>query len=204
MGEPPKSKIQARDSSASHAFGNLLCTTQAALTAFVCSLIGSSEDARDIVQEVYIAAWQAAQRGNEPFSRPDDVAGVRRWLYRVAYYHAAMLLRHRNVLPWHSLDETDEARVLAPLGRLGSTEPFEDQVVEGEVLRVALARLSPEDAACVLLCMVQGFATREAAEILAIAPDAARKRLSRAMKRLRIAYFAEEDPHTHPKERADS
>jgi RNA polymerase sigma factor (sigma-70 family) len=80
---------------------------------------------------------------------------------------------------------------LAPIGRLAA-EPFEDQIVEGAVLQAALAQLQPSDVASLMLSIVQGFSTAEIAQILGIAPDAARKRLSRAMERLRLAYLAQE------------
>ena len=80
---------------------------------------------------------------------------------------------------------------MAPFGR-PAAEPFEDQVLEGALLQAALARLQPSDAASLMLSIVQGFSTAEIAQILGIAPDAARKRLSRAMERLRVAYVAQE------------
>jgi RNA polymerase sigma-70 factor (ECF subfamily) len=193
------------------AFAALLETSQAALYAFVRHLTGSGEDAHDIVQEVYVDAWRAAQRGNPPFGRQSETAAdagaIRRWLFHAAYCDAISFVRHRQALPWQSLDDTEEGTVLAPIGRAGASVPFEDQFVEGEVLRVALAQLQPDDAACLLLNLVQGFSTAEIAEILGIAPSAARKRLSRAMERLRVAYFAQEViPPTAPgsvRKRAD-
>ncbi len=180
------------------AFAELLRTTQSAVYAFVRRLVGSSDDAHDVVQDVYVQAWRVARRGSPPFacdtSAPDklDLAGMRRWLFNVAYRQAITLLRHRRLIPWESLEGEDEELVaLAPVG-YRAAEPFEDQVVEGAVLQAALARLKPDDAACLLLDIVQGFSTAEIAQILGIAPDAARKRLSRALERLRVAYFEQE------------
>jgi RNA polymerase sigma factor (sigma-70 family) len=180
------------------AFAELLQTTQSAVHAFVRHLVGSSDDAHDVVQDVYVQAWRVARRGSPPFvcdtSAPDglDRAGMRRWVFHVAYRQAITLLRHRRLIPWESLDGADvELVALAPIGQQAA-EPFEDQIVEGAVLQAALARLKPDDAACLLLDIVHGFSTAEIAHILGIAPDAARKRLSRAMERLRAAYFEQE------------
>jgi RNA polymerase sigma-70 factor (ECF subfamily) len=174
-------------------------------------LIASGEDARDIVQDVYVDAWRAAQRGSPPFDRlaeaEIDTAAIRRWLFRVAYRQAIDLARRRHTLLWQSLDSADEASEAQQVGRTYAPVAFEDQVAEREVLRAALARLKPEDAACLLLDIVQGFTTAEIAQILGIAPDAARKRLARAMELLRAAYFAPESlPTATPNttwERAD-
>src|SRR5262249_27682118 len=74
-------------------------------------------------------------------------------------------------------------------------QPFEDQIAEGEVLRAALSRLTPEDAALVLLKEVEGFTIAESVTILAldIGLEAAKKRFQRASERLRTAYF-KQDP----------
>ncbi len=181
------------------AFAALLQTTQDAVHGFVRQLVGD-EDARDVVQDVYVQAWRAGQRASPPppFTRdadaPDalDMESMRRWLFHAAYHRAISVLRHRRLIPWESLDVEDED--LAVVATLGTrpAEPFEDRVVEGAVLEAALAKLKPTDAAALLLDIVQGFSTAEIAQILGVAPDAARKRLSRAMGRLRVAYFAGE------------
>jgi RNA polymerase sigma-70 factor (ECF subfamily) len=181
-----------------HAFAELLQVTQSAVHGFVQRLVGNRDDAHDVAQDVYVQAWRMAQRGSPPFacnpSAPDevDLAGMRRWLFNVAYHQSISLLRHRRLIPWESLDGADEEMVAqAPIGR-SAAGPFEDQVLEGALMQAALARLQPNDAANLMLSIVQGFSTAEIAQILGIAPDAARKRLSRAMERLRVAYVAQE------------
>jgi RNA polymerase sigma-70 factor (ECF subfamily) len=206
MGEP-----SSADALPASAFADILQMTQVAMYAFVRHLIASGEDARDIVQDVYVDAWRAAQRGSPPFDHlaeaEIDTGAIRRWLFRVAYRQAIDLARRRHVILWQSLESADETSEAQPIGRARAPTSFEDQVAEREVLRAALARLKPEDAACLLLDIIQGFTTAEIAQILGIAPDAARKRLSRAMERLRAAYFAPEAlPQTSPSttwERAD-
>jgi RNA polymerase sigma factor (sigma-70 family) len=188
MSEP----LHSGSSLSASAFADLLQMTQAALYAFVRHLTDRGEDARDIVQDVYVEAWRAAQRGSQPFNPEGDAGAMRRWLFHVAYRKGVSFLRHHQVIPWESFDNDDAASVLTPSGQRCSTASFEDQIGESEVLHTALAQLKPDDAACLLLDIVQGYTTGEIAQILEIAPDAARKRLSRAMERLRAAYFAQE------------
>lgn len=173
-------------------FDELLQSSQAALYAFTRHLLGESEDARDVVQDVYVLAWRAAQQGSPPFEadwREADEANRRGWLFTVAYRQAVSLLRHRQVINWHSLDRIDEGMTPLAAGLHRATEPFDNQIVEAEVVRAALAKLDPEDAACLLLRIVQGFTINQIAQIIGIAPNAASKRFTRAVERLRIAYF---------------
>lgn len=182
-----------------HSFGALLQSTQSDVLAFVCHIVGNRDDAHDVAQDVYVRAWRAAQRGDPPFvpttSSPADtldLASIRRWLFHVAYRQAVTWLRHRAVIPWESFDsEEDDIVVVTPIGQTAEA-PFEDRIIEEAVLQAAFARLKRADAACLWLDIVQGFSTAEIAKTLGIAPNAARKRLSRAMERLRAAYFAQE------------
>lgn len=179
------------------AFAELLERTQRQIYRFMYSLLGSQEEARDGVQDVYVAAWRAAQSHDPPFTleNPDPVAreeAMRRWLFRVAYRRAAAILRHRRLITWQSLDAEQPADALEDSTGAGGHIPFEDRIADGEEMHALLAGLEPEDAACLILKFVQGYTAVEMAQILGITPEAARKRLSRALPRLRAAYFARE------------
>ena len=170
------------------AFRVILERFQAPLIRFVQQLTHSDEDAHDLVQDAFVDAWRATQRQTPPFVAGGDERAVRNWLFRAAYCNAISVLRHRGVITWESLaiyDAADDAAPAAP-------GCFEDQVIEGEALRAALAALESTDVACLRLSTIEGFSTAEIAQILDIAPAAARKRLSRAMHRLRAAYLAQE------------
>lgn len=166
-------------------FDDLLERYYRRLVAFAQGLLGDAQGAHDVVQEAFFAAWRATQQQKPPFAPALDVAGAHRWLFRVAYNRAISVRRHTTVLNWDSLDKPDAFEANDP-----KQPAFEERVVEGDALSAALARLSPEDAACVLLHVVQGFTSGEVAQILGINPDAAKKRISRAIERLRATYFA--------------
>jgi RNA polymerase sigma-70 factor (ECF subfamily) len=160
---------------------------QGPLRGFVRGLVPSADRAADVVQDVFVDAWRTAQRGTPPFAGDGAEPAIRRWLFHVAYRRAVSVLRHDSVLRWESLDvmpAPESDRIREPV-------PFDDQIAEGEVLRKALAELGPQDAACLLLNVVQGFTAMEIASILDITPFAAKKRVARAKQRLRDAYFAE-------------
>jgi RNA polymerase sigma-70 factor, ECF subfamily len=171
-------------------FWNPILRTQSALVSFARGLVGDDELARDITQDTFVDAWRAARQHAPPFATPDDLIGIRRWLFTVAYRHAIKHLRRRRRIAWESL----EAHEAITPAMLRAPVHFEDAFAESDALQTALRSVDPEDAACVLLQVVHGFSTAEIASILAIRPDAVRKRLSRAKQRLRDAYLALSQP----------
>jgi RNA polymerase sigma factor (sigma-70 family) len=169
-------------------FNGILNQFQGALVRFVRSLVGNGEDARDLVQDVFVDAWRATQRQAPPFTTGADERAVRNWLFHAAFCNAASALRHRGVIQWESLAMFDNMDANEPPGPAG----FEERIIEGAALRAALATLETADRACLRLKIIEEFTAVEIAQVLDIAPQAARKRLSRAMQRLRASYFAQE------------
>jgi RNA polymerase sigma factor (sigma-70 family) len=169
-------------------FEALLARHHDHLVWFIRGLLGDEQQAYDIAQDVFVAAWQALQRGTPPFTAERDEDGARRWLYRVAYNRAVSYLRHHRLIVWESLE------------RLGTPEDdafaepvaLEDRVVESEVLRAALATLPAADATCILLTVVHGFTAWEIAQVVELTPEATKKRLWRTKERLRSAYIAQQ------------
>jgi RNA polymerase sigma-70 factor, ECF subfamily len=175
-------------SGAAALFTATLIREQRGVYGFVRGLVGNAEQAHDITQDVFLFAWRAAQDGTPPFHGSEDERGARRWLYCVAYRRAISALRHQGIVSFERLNIADDAQ----LARLGTERPFEEAIADQETLRAALSDVGTDDAACLLLYVVQGFTTREISAMLEITLDAAKKRVTRAKQRLRDAYFARE------------
>jgi sigma-70-like protein len=75
-------------------FHAALAREQQALRGFVHGMVGDAEQARDIAQDVFLIAWQAAKEGASPFIPDADERSIRRWLYCVAYRRAISLKPH--------------------------------------------------------------------------------------------------------------
>lgn len=185
---------KADDFQSERFFTQLINDTQWAVYDFARGLVGEAEAAQDIVQDVFVDTWRAVKRRAAPFSGEANDAEIRRWLFHVAYCRAVSILRRRKIIAWEPLNDDD---TLEP-DLSHEPMPLEDRIAEAEVLREALLSLGPSDAACLLLSVVQGFTSAEIATIVDISPEAAKKRLTRAKRRLRAAYLAQ---HTQPQER---
>lgn len=168
---------------------------QQPLYVFVRNLVGGdAEEARDIVQETFTDAWRAALRRQPPFVGTATEADMRRWLFHVVYQRAISVRRHRRVLAWESLDQDD---FLEPAPHLPESS-FEERMAAGDALRRALDQLDASDVACIILKTVHGFSSPEMAQILELSPEAVRKRFSRAIRRLRTMYHAQDDLQRDP------
>ncbi len=168
------------------AFTQLVERHQHPLHVFLRGLVGSSEQALDLMQDTFYAAWRAASSGSAPFTEGCDEDEVRRWLFHTAYCRAVSTLRRRRLIRWESLSLVSEPEAS------DNAPSFEEQIAESDLLRAALQRLSPQDVACLLLRVVQGFSTSEVSQIVGASPEVIAKRLSRAKQRLRAAYLAQE------------
>ena len=178
------------------AFTAMVDHHQQRLLIFLRGLVGQPEQAFDLVQDTFYEAWQATQKSEPPFTA-DTADEVRyHWLFRAAYHNALSALRRKRLIQWEPLEAVPEL----PDPQHLRAWSFEEQVVEGDALLAALAQLPPQDVACLLLRVVQGFSATEVGAIVGTSADNVNKRLSRAKQRLRTVYFQQNDQieeHTH-------
>jgi RNA polymerase sigma-70 factor (TIGR02960 family) len=162
-------------------------------------ILGSLQDAEDMVQETFLAAW----RGLEGF---EGRASVRAWLYRIATNRCLNALRAESRRPRQvpavpSMDQAPEpTRRFEPIW----LEPYPDVLLEdipdrspGPEARyearesielsfiVALQHLPPRQRAALVLRDVLGFHTAEVAEMLDTGETAVKGALQRARAALR-------------------
>ena len=99
-------------------------------------MVYSHDDADDLVQNVFIKAWEAIDgfRGE---------AKVSTWLYRIALYEALNFLKKRRHEEEHTLTPSDEGDSLYLLERLTADEYFDADAAE-EKLQRAILSLPPK------------------------------------------------------------
>lgn len=137
----------------------------AELLALACRLTGSTADAQDIVQDLFVGLPDA-------LARYEERGQFRPWLRRLTVRLALMRLRSTR-----RRRETD-------LDAAQNTGPERDT---GRGLDVwqGLARLPEEQRCIVILKLVEGYSHEEIAQLLGIRRGTSEVRLHRALTRLR-------------------
>ena len=151
------------------AFADLLREHDDAMRGLAWQLLLDRTAMDDALQDAYVRAFRglATFRGDAAFST---------WLYRIVYRTCIDHLRTRR--RHASLDEIGEPPVPGD-----ATAVIDHRLA----LEGALADLSPEHRAVVLLVDREGYSYDDVAEMLGIAPGTVASRLSRARSALRAA-----------------
>jgi RNA polymerase sigma-70 factor (ECF subfamily) len=154
-------------------------------------ILGSVQDAEDLVQETLLAAW----RGLADF---EGRASLRTWLYRIATNRCLNALRDKSRRPDETrfLEDppeptrTGEPLWLQPL----PDERYETREAVGLAFVSGLQHLPPAQRATLVLRDVLGFRASEVAQMLETSPAAVNSGLQRARSAL--------ESRTLPAERA--
>ena len=161
------------------AFGVLVRRYQERLYHSVYRLVENAEDAQDVVQEAFLHAYQSLNgfKGDSLFFT---------WLYRIAVNTAISFKRKNRVLARMEGGKNGE-HVLEPLDPSAASRPEHalEQAEEEMRVRQALARLSPEHRAVLILKEIEGQKYETMAKILQVPIGTIRSRLHRARLELR-------------------
>jgi RNA polymerase sigma-70 factor (ECF subfamily) len=161
------------------------------LLTYCYRMLGSVQDAEDLVQETYLRAWRSYQ-GFE------GRASLRTWLYRIATNACLNALRHgsRRVLPAGLGGPATDATAVGPRDpEIPWLEPIADEqadpaaIVTGRAglrlaLIAALQHLPAQQRTVLILRDVLAWPADETAEVLGITPAAVHSTLQRARARL--------------------
>lgn len=153
------------------AFGQLIDRHRPRAAAIARGMLGSREDADDVVQEALLQAYLGLARLREP-------AAFGAWLCGITANLARMRLRSRREPP-RSLDAGGRA---VPASFEAS---LIDELDSLRKLRTALEPLPPAEREAVLMHYVDGLTAQEIAALLGERPGTVRVRLHRARERLR-------------------
>ena len=163
------------------AFGELVRRHQTAALRVAAVVSGSTEEAKDIVQEAFVSAHRslATYRGT---------GSVRSWLLRVVANHARNHVRGRVRRLWR---DTRHAALELRFD-VGPDEQVERHA-EHEAVARALASLRLDDREVLGCRFVAGLSESESAEVLGLPTGTVKSRTSRALVRLRAALGVDQE-----------
>jgi len=160
------------------AFDRLVVRHQRRIYAITRRMSGSHDDADDLAQETFLAAYRALERFDE---QKNFLAFLSRIAINLSINHLRRRKRWRRIETRHS-EEAGRAAI-------GDTGAGADRQMERDRLmdrlQEAIASLPPEQKAVLALKVDQEMSYRQIASTLKISPGTVMSRLSRARARLR-------------------
>ena len=176
-GNPPDNLLVKRVLAGEHdAFHPLIERYQQPLFGYLYRLLGNSrEDAADLLQNVFLKAFQG-------LSRYDPDRPMAPWLYRIAHNEAANLIRHRTRKPEAALTELTAAQV--PANKEESPESLQVENQTQDAMRHAIEQLPAKQRSAVMLHYYEDCSYAEIAEILQVRPGTVGTLLNRARSTL--------------------
>jgi RNA polymerase sigma-70 factor, ECF subfamily len=173
------------------AFGELTDPYRRELQVHIYRIVGSAQDAEDLLQETLLAAWRGLERYQAR-------ASIRAWLYQIATNRALDALRATRRRP-EELQRMTDMPEPTRYGEAIWLEPFADVMLEGipdqapgpearyetkEAIElgfvVGLQHLSPPQRAVLVLRDVLGYRAEEVAEMLETTAHSVNSLLRRA------------------------
>jgi len=186
-------------------FASLTSQYRGELLAYCYRMLGSADEAEDLVQETYLRAWRS-------FDGFEGRSSARTWLYRIATNACLTALERRARRPLPAglgAPDVDPAAPLVAGSEVPWLQPFPGRpqagegadpaaaVVSREGIRLAfvaaLQYLSARQRAVLIMRDVLGWPAAEAAESLGMTTTAVNSALRRARDQLTAALPSEDD-----------
>jgi RNA polymerase sigma-70 factor (ECF subfamily) len=152
------------------AFDELYVLYSAAVYNFLLRLVNEPPIAEELLQEVFLAVWQGADRFRAE-------AKVKTWLLRIAHHKAVSWLRRHQ--PASSLDESADIA--------SGDDHIDDRLArawQADRVRAALSELSPKHRAVIELAFVHDLPYADIARIVDCPVGTVKSRMSYALRHL--------------------
>ena len=155
-----------------NAFGRLYDMYVDRIYRHACYRVGSTEDAEDLTQQVFLRAWQAIGRykkTSSPFLT---------WLMRISHNLVIDFYRSKK-------DKTYLDFEIASSDSHSNPERVVEMEFDQQQLRRAILRLSADQQQVILMSFIEGFSYSEIASTLGKSEGAIRVIQHRALKKMR-------------------
>ncbi len=166
------------------AFNEFFRLVEDRVLGFSMKFCGNRDDARDIVQQTLLQAYQTL-----PNLKFNDIRPLRVWLYRVARNYCLMMRRKERRRPEEELSAGfpagDESRAMQLADWSNLPEEQVSRKELGEIVQRATLELAPTYRIVLILRDMEELSTREVAEVLDISEENVKIRLHRARQFVR-------------------
>jgi RNA polymerase sigma-70 factor (ECF subfamily) len=166
------------------AFQDLVERYEPRVAATVVGMLGPGDEAEDVGQETFIRLYRSLER-----FRGESSLGT--YVTRIAINLSLTALKRRQ--RWTSRFVRQDEREWEPPEASRDPRGEQDREDTARTVRAAVERLAPNHRSVVVLRMIDGYSTRETAEILGIPVGTVMSRLARAMDRLETDMKENED-----------
>lgn len=168
-----ESLIEDARSGNDNAFKELVERYESRVAATVIGMLGKCGEAEDVGQETFVRFYRSLKdfRGQ---------SGVGTYITRIAMNLSLNELKRRKRRSMLFFFKTPEE-----LQEIPAEESAREYRGERETVRLAIGKLPPDFRAVVVLRMIDGYSTKETAEILKVPLGTVLSRLARAQKKLK-------------------
>ena len=156
------------------AYAQLVEKYQHMVYTLALKLVGRSEDAQEVAQDVFLQAYQALNsfKGESKFST---------WLYKITYHKGLDLLKKRKrTIAVNSYDGDFSINIPALENNWDTLEKKEQR----ETIKEAVDELHAADSIVITLFYFEELSLNEISEVLSLKSNAVKVKLFRARKRL--------------------
>lgn len=159
------------------AFNQLVALYQDYLFSLVVRVVNDRDSAADAVQEAFFSCYRNIHR-----FRGDS---FRSWLTRIALNAATDILRYRKRRPADPFPEWEDDSWQPPAGEDASPEREAVRRNTAAVISKAMAQITPDQRAAILLYDVEGFDYQEIADMTHVSLGTVKSRIHRGRLALR-------------------
>ena len=159
------------------AFNQLVALYQDYLFSLVVRVVNDRDSAADAVQEAFFSCYRNIHR-----FRGDS---FRSWLTRIALNAATDILRYRKRRPADPYPEWEDDGWQPPAGEDASPERETVRRSTASILKKAMAEITPDQRAAILLYDVEGFDYQEIADMTHVSLGTVKSRIHRGRLALR-------------------
>ena len=164
------------------AFASIVNRYKSDIASVVRGMLGNVAEVEDVGLEVFVRFYNSAKnfRGE---------SSVKTYLTRIAINLSLNEIKRRKRKRWLSFEEK-------PKEDISLNDDFSKQETK-ELVDMALNQLEPKFKSVIVLRLIQGYSTKEVAEILDLPIGTVLSRLSRAQQKLRQIILSLEKTYDH-------